>query len=269
MRKNTDFLSVAYFVFFALIMLSGTLRGVLSEAVYYLAYVIPFLLAVTLLKNDAVKKDLFSLDKSRVKLFVPVVFPTIFFIVLLSFLSSIFIFYTFGKASAVDLGENAALAILYHAALPAILEELLFRYLPLRFIAPHSKRYAVIFSSLAFALVHHSFFSIPYALFAGAAFITVDIMFDSLLPSLILHFLNNALSVIWTMWFSSGVGNVIFASAVAALALASLVPLILKRKAYLSRLSEIFSGKCDRYVSLGMILLVFATLFVAVYELCA
>lgn len=269
MRKNADFLMVVYFAFFALVMLSGIISGVLSEAVFYLAYILPFFLAVTVLKKNAGEKSLFSLDKSRVKLFLPTIFPTVFFIVLLSYLSSILIFFAFGKVSTVSMGENVTVAILYHALLPAILEELLFRYLPLRFIAPHSKKYAVIFSSVAFALVHHSFFSIPYAFFAGVAFITADILFDSILPSLILHFVNNALSVIWTMWFPTGVGNVIFATLIAVLAFASLIPMIMKRKVYLSGLSEIFSKKCDKYISYGMILFAFATLFVAVYELCA
>ena len=205
MRKNADFLMVVYFAFFALVMLSGTISGVLSEVVFYLAYILPFFLAVTVLKKNAGEKSLFSLDKSRVKLFLPTIFPTVFLIVLLSYLSSILIFFAFGKVSTVSMGENVAVAILYHALLPALLEELLFRYLPLRILSHTSPRRAVLISAICFAFAHASPYQIPYALVAGVIFAVLDLSFLSILPSIIIHFLNNTLSLTLTYGYLSGV----------------------------------------------------------------
>ena len=47
-----------------------------------------------------------------------------------------------------------------------------------------------------FAFAHASLFQIPYALLAGAAFALLYMITGSILPSMILHFLNNLLSLL-------------------------------------------------------------------------
>ncbi len=267
MKKNTNALTAAYIAFFAIMMLSGTLSGIVSEAVYYLAYALPLAAVMIFLKDQRDGNDLFSMTREGVKLFLPTVFPTVLAVILLSYLTSVLMFYVFGETSSVDVGSNLLFALFYHACLPAVLEELLFRFLPLRFIAPHSKRYAVIFSSVAFALAHHSFFSIPYALFAGVVFMTVDLLCDSLLPSVILHFVNNAVSVLWAMYFSTPEGGAIVASAIVLLSLLSVFPIIKRRGEYSRGLKEIFAKRGEPYFTLTMLCASVAAAVVAVFEL--
>ena len=87
------------------------------------------------------------------------------------------------------------MALINHALLPAILEEALFRYLPMRMIAPHSPRCAIIISSLFFALVHGNLFQIPYAFIGGIIFMSLNLATGSIIPSLVIHFVNNAMSI--------------------------------------------------------------------------
>lgn len=267
MKKNANIICVAYVAFFVMIMLSGTLSGLFSEVVYYLAYVIPLGAVMLFLGGEKSEKNLFSLTRRGARLFLPTVFPTVLVIVSLSYLTSVVIFFVFGETSSVDVGHDPIFALFYHACLPAIFEELLFRFLPLRFLAPHSKRYAVIFSSVAFALVHHSFFSIPYALFAGIAFMTVDLLCDSLLPSVLLHFANNAVSVIWVLYYPSDTGGAIFVSAIAVLSLLSLIPMIKQREVYSEGIKKIFAKSGETHFTSAMLCASLAAVFIAVLEL--
>jgi hypothetical protein len=66
----------------------------------------------------------------------------------------------------------------------------------MRLLSEHSRRGTILISAFFFALVHHDLFIIPYAFIAGVIFMTIDIALDSVIPSLIIHFLNNSLSVI-------------------------------------------------------------------------
>ena len=114
---------------------------------------------------------------------------------LLSYVTSLIIFALTGKTNSIDLGDSYFLALFTHALIPAIFEEALFRYLPMRLIAPHSPRCAVVASSFFFALVHHDLFSIPYAFLAGIIFMALDLATDSVIPSIIIHFINNSISI--------------------------------------------------------------------------
>ena len=89
-------------------------------------------------------------------------------------------------------------AALRYALLTAVLEELIFRYLPMRLLAHRSPRAALLLSSLFFSLVHCDLFQMPYALFAGAVFMILDLAANSVIPSLVIHFLNNLHTVFYT-----------------------------------------------------------------------
>lgn len=271
MKKNANALTIAYFAFFAMIMLSGVLGGkmplILSEVVYYLAYILPFAAVMTLLKAEKRQQKLFSLSQDGVRIFLPTLFPTVLLIIILSYLTSALIFFVFGRTNAVDVGQDPFFALFTHALLPAVLEELLFRFLPLRFLAPYSKRYALIFSSVAFALAHHSFFSIPYAFFAGVIFMICDLLCESVLPSIILHFVNNAVSVIWILYFPTAKGGAALVSVIAVLSILSVIPMINKRKIYSEGIKEILTKDREAYFTSAMLSASLAAVFVAVFEL--
>lgn len=87
-------------------------------------------------------------------------------------------------------------AVVTYALLPAILEEGLYRILPALALQEEDERSIAFFSSLIFTFAHLSLFSMPRALFGGLAFFFVNRLARSPLPSILLHFLNNLLSVI-------------------------------------------------------------------------
>ena len=196
MEKKLNILTLAYFAFLILLFLSGMFSGVLSEVIYYLSFILPVAVCLYLTRGDGVgwKKHL-TIDKEGVTLSWPLVFPTISLIMLISYITSFIIFTLTGKTSSVDIGDSYLIALITHALIPAIFEEALFRYLPMRLIGPHSPRCAIIVSALFFALVHGDLFSIPYAFIAGLVFMAIDLATDSIIPSVIIHFINNALSV--------------------------------------------------------------------------
>ena len=267
MKKNASILSIAYFTFLLLVVLSEGLVGIASDVMYYLAFIVPFFAVIAFIDREMPAICEFSFSGAAKRLFLPTVFPTVLVISALSALTAFVISLLGGGASARDVGDDLLFALLYYALLPSILEELLFRYLPMRYIAPYSKRYAVIFSAVFFSLSHHSFFSIPYALFAGATFMTLNILCESSLPSVILHFVNNGISVVWMMYFREEVSAYFLFAALLVPSVISL-PFIFKlRKSYIASLKEIFSDKGEGGIALPMIFAVFVSVLAAVIEL--
>lgn len=196
MKRKVDILACLYSLFLILLLLSGSISGILSEIVYLLAFAVPIFIGVYLTRNGDVKiKKYLTIDYEGARRTLPLVAPTVSVVMIISYLTSLIIFAITKKTNNVDLGDSFLLALVSHALLPAVLEEALFRYLPLRLLGSHSRRGAILVSAFFFALVHHNLFTIPYAFIAGVIFMTIDIALDSVIPSVIIHFINNALSV--------------------------------------------------------------------------
>ncbi len=242
MKRKINSLSVSYMLFLILLFLSGSMSGVLSDAVYILAFVLPFLLTLLDAKDEGGDKmRYFKLDSDGVKLTLLSSAPTILIVLSLSALTSLLIKLTIGATNSVELGNSPVLALISHAIVPAVLEELLFRYLPLRLLTGHSKRATVLVSAIFFALIHHSLFSIPYAFVAGAIFMIIDIMCDSVWPSVILHLLNNTVSILFIFYSHNSIFLITALSVLEICATVSLIFFILKRKKYLPMLRKSLS----------------------------
>lgn len=196
MQKNINNLSLVYFLFLTMLFLSGTFSGVWSTIVYLLAFIVPLVIGLYLTKDEKNEaKKYLTLDYEGVRRTLPIVAPAVSVVIILSALTSFVIYLVFGRTNNVDVGDAFIPAIIRHALLPAVLEEMLFRYLPMRLLLPHSRRWTVLISAIFFALIHHDLFVIPYAFVAGVIFMVVDIAVDSVIPSMIIHFINNLLSV--------------------------------------------------------------------------
>lgn len=196
MERKINILSTLYFLFLILLFLSGSLSEPLSTVIYFLAFILPIALSLFLTRDEGVEKSRFlTLDYEGLRRTLPIIFPTVSAVIFISYLTSLIIYLISGRTNSVDVGDSFILALINHALLPAILEEALFRYIPMRLLAHHSRRATVLISAFFFALVHHDLFSIPYAFIAGVIFMTVDITLNSVIPSVIIHFINNALSV--------------------------------------------------------------------------
>lgn len=89
--------------------------------------------------------------------------------------------------------------ILYLVVVAPLAEELIFRGLVLRTIAPYGKKLAIIVSASLFGLMHGNIKQFAGAFACGMIFAAVDIKYGSVLPSVIMHVLNNMLPVIYNI----------------------------------------------------------------------
>ena len=81
------------------------------------------------------------------------------------------------------------------SVLPALTEEFAFRGVVMGSLRKYSDALALIVSSALFALMHGNFVQMPFTFCCGLAFGYIAIKCNSLLPAIIIHFINNALAV--------------------------------------------------------------------------
>ena len=185
-------------------------------------------------------------------------------VIAISALTSLLIYLSTGQTNSVDLGNSFILALLRYALLPAVLEEMLFRYLPMCLLLPYSKRATVLISAFFFSLVHHDLFSIPYAFVAGIIFMAVDVATESIVPSVIMHFINNALSVGMIIFKDNSAFAPTAYIILGILSLISLVTVWFGRKEYKKMLATAFEKGEPVGFSAEMLLFAVITLTIAV-----
>ena len=244
MKKSLTYIVFCDLLFVLLLLVSGSVSGALSEAVYYLAFIIPIALSLGIARAGVTS---FSPPRLRISsenllLTLPVTAPTLALIFLVSWVTSLILSY-FGKSSTTDVSGNIILLIFTHAALTALMEETLFRYIPLAYLTPYSKGGAVLFSALFFALAHGNLFQIPYAFIAGVIFAVLDIAFDSIIPSLLIHFVNNLISIIWLRGGGDTAFVKVYITVLVSAALLSLVPIVVFRERYAVKIKSVFKKR--------------------------
>lgn len=114
------------------------------------------------------------------------------------------IFYTILSIFGYDNSINVALSVDYSigieflltAIAPGICEEILHRGMYLKGSAKQGyARYGLLFSSILFGLTHLNIQQFFYAMILGCLMGLVVIVADSIYPAMIIHFMNNALSI--------------------------------------------------------------------------
>ena len=230
MKKALLYVCTQNLFFVILLFLSGAISGILGEVLYYLAFILPFAVTLIWAKQDKTpyKPPKIAIKAKKAGYVMPIIVPVIAAVFIVSWLSSII----FDGEPTVDVSGNILRVILTHALAVAILEESFFRYLPIALLAPHSKKVAIFLSAFLFAFVHFNPHQLVYAFVAGLIFATLDIVFDSILPSVIIHFLNNVVSIYWIRYSESKLFFTFYISILAALSLFSLVFIYVKRKEY-------------------------------------
>ena len=229
-------------VFIIMLVISGTIRGFVGEAVYYLAFLLPVLIGFYSSKDLKYKREeiagiaeaedrLLNFDGKSALRLLPLIAPLVTVIFAISVLTSLLLS-LFGVAGSAIEDESLISMLVAHAVVPALFEELLFRYIPLKLLLPYSRRWCVFYPSLCFALIHCSFLQMPYAFVAGVAFMMLDVAFGSVWPSVILHFVNNSASVIATKYCTGPIAMLVFVLVLLAFSIVSLVFVVLKRDNY-------------------------------------
>ena len=136
MRKNISAVVLLDLAFLLLIMISGVFSGALKFVVYLLAYLAPIAIGMLLIRKKRPAQEPLIAGSARgtlssVMLFAPVLLVIIGISSLTTLLLSLL-----GKSNIADVSGNIFYEIFRHALLPAILEEVLFRYIPLMLLLP-------------------------------------------------------------------------------------------------------------------------------------
>lgn len=108
-------------------------------------------------------------------------------------------FFSVDAAISADNPLDVILCIVMMAVLPAILEEWAFRGILLKTMLPYGRGGAIVISSILFGLAH---LDPPRIIFATAFGLILGICYEytgSLLISMLIHFINNSISVIATL----------------------------------------------------------------------
>ena len=111
------------------------------------------------------------------------------------FINNISIFGFENHAGSVDVSAKDpfefVLSIIAIAVVPAFAEEFVFRGIVLGSLKRYGRAFAIVVSSIMFGAMHSNTTQIVFAFILGLAFAFTDIVADSVLPSVIIHFLNN------------------------------------------------------------------------------
>lgn len=83
------------------------------------------------------------------------------------------------------------LSVINFSLVPALTEELIFRGIILNSVRPYGKVFAIFSSAFLFGLVHGNLEQFVFAFITGMFFSYVTLLTKSILPSIIIHFLNN------------------------------------------------------------------------------
>ena len=127
---------------------------------------------------------------------LPIIFFALFSSILISWLVGIFTEARFSGESVfptTDVGR--LLYFVSVAVLAPILEELAYRGILMRTLLPFGRRLAIVVSAAVFAAGHAGVSGIAYAFVWGIFFGIIAVNTGSVLPGIIIHFVNNGISV--------------------------------------------------------------------------
>ncbi|MGN1432930.1 MAG: lysostaphin resistance A-like protein [Ruminococcus sp.] len=117
----------------------------------------------------------------------------------------------FGLQNSVSMSEDVSnpleiiLYIISTAIVPAFAEEFAFRGILMGTLRKFGDSFAIITSAIVFGAMHGNIAQIPFAFILGLVFAYVDCKTNSILPSIIIHFLNNFYAVMLDILQSTGV----------------------------------------------------------------
>lgn len=266
MKEDIKLVTFINLLFLTILLLSGTLEGAFGKIAYYSAFLIPIAIGIYIIRKqrktqhgsaDTLK---ISITKQELVFSGPLFAPTLVLIILVSLATSA-LMSLFGIESTSSYSEPYLLAVLIHALIPAVAEEILFRYIPIELMRGAKQGTVIILSALFFSFAHANLFSIPYALIAGIIFAAIDIKAKSILPSLILHLLNNTLSL--SLTYGGYITRLSLLIALGVLSAACAVIILIRRKTYAESARELFTFSRDELCPYPL-LFVFASVFIAI-----
>lgn len=268
MDKKISILSGIYIMFLVLLFVSGSFSGVLSEIIYFASFIFPFCFAIFLTKEEKIPFTKYlRIDKRGITVTTFTVFPTVMLVLLTSLVTAFMIEKLTGVTNQVVLEHSIAFAIINHAVLPVLLEEMMFRYLPMRMLSGHSRMACVFVSAFFFSLVHHDLFSIPYAFAAGVVFMMINLMCNSVIPSLIIHLINNLISVLLIFYAENPLIKLVILALLIVCTLISVVFILAQKNKYKEMVKSAFIRGEKMKFNFSMLIFAVVCLLLAVFGL--
>ncbi len=126
--------------------------------------------------------------------------------------------------------ENIWICLFASALLPAVLEELFCRYIFLPRLTVYSRGGAILASAIFFSLLHGNFIQIPYAFFAGLFLGSLAVFCGSVVPCILFHFCNNAVSVLLHFYGDTVLPRVLLWVLVGSLIVGAAAMILLRRQ---------------------------------------
>ena len=116
----------------------------------------------------------------------------------------------FGLQNTLDMSAKAntpleiVLYIISTAVVPAFAEEFAFRGILMGTLRRFGDAFAIIASAIVFGAMHGNIVQVPFAFILGLVFAYVDCKTNSILPSIIIHFINNFYAVMLDVLQNTG-----------------------------------------------------------------
>lgn len=196
-------LSTAYFS-------ESSLSFVLEMTVYLLIMFVPFFTAYLLMpENEKNDTDSFGKPISALSGVTAVISGLLFCAVgnivttyFITFLSIFGIELTGGEYSVTASPEGLIFQLINIAVLPALIEEFALRFIVMQPLRRYGDTFAVVMSAVIFSLMHGNLIQIPFAFIVGIAIGFFVIQTGSIWVGILIHFLNNAFSVLNTYFLT-------------------------------------------------------------------
>lgn len=155
-----------------------------------------------LFSGNSISKTI-TLKHVKFNLLVPLVFIGLAVAMLSNYASDILAknFSLFGLQNNINFDNSSSslmqniLYIVTTAVVPAFAEEFAFRGVLMGTLRKYGDCFAIIASSVMFGTMHGNISQIPFAFILGLIFAYVDCKANSIVPSIIIHFLNNFYAV--------------------------------------------------------------------------
>ena len=170
----------------------------------------PFIFSLILkIKGKSVKNVVnFNFKKEKLWVYIMVSFFVIELanVVTMMFVNMLKLIHIKSAMPNFNCGDTALsifLSIISIAVVPAIAEEFVFRGAILNILKPYGAKFAILASSLLFGLLHGNIEQFVFAFLTGLYFAYVAYKTESIVPSVIMHFLNNFSSLICSLFKSN------------------------------------------------------------------
>lgn len=152
-----------------------------------------------------------------------------------------------GTLPEMPLNDDARVLVLYGinvVVIPPLVEEVMFRGVVLQSLRRYGDGFAVLVSAILFGLYHGNFIQMVFAFICGLAMGFAVIRTNSLLPSILIHFINNSVSLaveMFSRYYGQSMANYannVISLAIIALGILSLGALFMKKKLFIHRNSS-------------------------------